>query len=93
MAAVRKDMWPSWMFKRATCLKEDFFGQHTFLLEMWKCASLASLTIKEMYIQIVGRGFAYKVVNFFLVLFLMMISNIVTLQIGTKVSISIGNIY
>lgn len=60
---------------------------------MWKYTSLASLTIKEMYIQIMERGFAYKVVNFFLVLFLMMISNIVTLQIGTNVSISIGNIH
>lgn len=57
---------PSWMFKRATCLNEDFFRQLTFHLEMWTYTSLASLTITEMYIQIMERGFAYKVVNVFL---------------------------
>lgn len=32
---------------------------------MWKYTSLASLTIKETYIQTMETGFAYKVVNVF----------------------------
>lgn len=37
--------------------------------------------------------FAYKIVSFYIVLFLMMTSNVVILQVATNVSISIRNAY